>query len=66
MTQLIESVLGGGGEMGERMRAFDWSARHLSGRLVGVRQRNRQHASAVRNEQLDDDDRSGAWTTHGH
>src|SRR5262245_18820881 len=25
MTQLIESVLGGGGEMGERMRAFDWS-----------------------------------------
>jgi hypothetical protein len=25
MTQLIESVLSGGGEMGERMRAFDWS-----------------------------------------
>ena len=25
MTQLIESVLGGGGEMGERMHAFDWS-----------------------------------------
>jgi PAS domain S-box-containing protein len=25
MTQLIESVFSGGGEMGERMRAFDWS-----------------------------------------
>src|SRR5262245_52491133 len=29
MTQLIESVLGGGGEMGERMRALDWSATAL-------------------------------------
>jgi len=29
MTQLIESVLGGGGEMGARMRAFDWSATPL-------------------------------------
>jgi PAS domain S-box-containing protein len=29
MTQLIESVLGGGGEMGERMRAFDWSTTAL-------------------------------------
>jgi GAF domain-containing protein len=28
-TQLVESVLGGGGEMGERMRAFDWSATAL-------------------------------------
>jgi PAS domain S-box-containing protein len=27
--QLIESVLGGGGEMGERMRAFDWSTTAL-------------------------------------
>jgi len=27
--QLIESVLGGGGEMGERMRAFDWSTSAL-------------------------------------
>jgi signal transduction histidine kinase/DNA-binding response OmpR family regulator len=29
MMQLIESVLGGGGEMGERMRAFDWSTTAL-------------------------------------
>ena len=29
MQQLIESVLGGGGEMGERMRAFDWSTTTL-------------------------------------
>ncbi len=29
MTQLIESVLGGGGEMGERMRAVDWSTTAL-------------------------------------
>jgi hypothetical protein len=29
MTQLIESVLRGGGEMGERMRAFDWSTTAL-------------------------------------
>ena len=29
MTQLIESVLGGGGEMGERMRAVDWSTTPL-------------------------------------
>ncbi len=29
MTQLIESVLGGGGEMGERMRALDWSTTAL-------------------------------------
>src|SRR5215467_12522161 len=29
MTQLIESVLGGGGEMGARMRAFDWSTTAL-------------------------------------
>jgi PAS domain S-box-containing protein len=28
-AQLIESVLGGGGEMGERMRAFDWSTTAL-------------------------------------
>ena len=29
MTTLIESVLGGGGEMGARMRAFDWSTTAL-------------------------------------
>src|SRR5262245_24092403 len=29
MTQLIESVLGGGGAMGARMRAFDWSTTAL-------------------------------------
>ena len=29
MAQLIESVLGGGGEMGARMRAFDWSTTSL-------------------------------------
>ena len=29
MTQLIESVLGGGGEMGERIRALDWSTTPL-------------------------------------
>ena len=29
MTQLIESVLGGGGEIGELMRAFDWSTTAL-------------------------------------
>ena len=29
MTQRIESVLGGGGEMGERIRAFDWSTTPL-------------------------------------
>jgi PAS domain S-box-containing protein len=29
VKQLIESVLGGGGEMGERMRAFDWSTTAL-------------------------------------
>ena len=29
MTQLIESVLGGGGEMGELMRAVDWSTTAL-------------------------------------
>jgi hypothetical protein len=29
MTQLIESVLGGGGQMGERMRAVDWSTTAL-------------------------------------
>jgi PAS domain S-box-containing protein len=29
MTQLIESVLGGGGQMGERMRALDWSTTAL-------------------------------------
>ena len=29
MTKLIESVLGGGGDMGERMRAFDWSTTAL-------------------------------------
>jgi hypothetical protein len=29
MAQLIESVLGGGGEMGERMRAVDWSTTPL-------------------------------------
>src|SRR5215470_3277731 len=29
MTQLVDSVLSGGGEMGERMRAFDWSATAL-------------------------------------
>ena len=28
-TQLIESVFAGGGEMGARMRAFDWSATAL-------------------------------------
>jgi hypothetical protein len=27
--QLIASVLSGGGEMGERMRAFDWSTTAL-------------------------------------
>jgi PAS domain S-box-containing protein len=29
MTQSIESVFSGGGEMGERMRAFDWSSTAL-------------------------------------
>src|SRR5262249_1163061 len=29
MTQLIESVLGSGGDMGERMRAVDWSTTPL-------------------------------------
>jgi hypothetical protein len=29
MTQLIESVLGGGGKMGERLRAVDWSTTPL-------------------------------------
>ena len=29
MTQLIDSALGGGGEMGERMRAVDWSTTPL-------------------------------------
>jgi hypothetical protein len=28
-TQLIESVFAGGGEMGARMRAFDWSTTAL-------------------------------------
>jgi hypothetical protein len=28
-TALIESVFGGGGEMGERMRALDWSTTAL-------------------------------------
>jgi hypothetical protein len=28
-TQLIESVFAGGGEMGTRMRAFDWSTTAL-------------------------------------
>ena len=29
MTQPIESVLGGGGKMGERLRAVDWSTTPL-------------------------------------
>jgi hypothetical protein len=38
-TRLIESAFAGGGEMGARMRALDWSAAVLSASLAARRRK---------------------------